>query len=264
MIFGLFGKALEVSGKILQAKGVEEYLVGRGEAAIEDYVVSMGKKKLSNRKARKLLLANFKEPLKDRQFRARIDKTWDDYLSICGETCDLVFYSLGFYSKDLILLPTSFLADSSFPICAAEISNTEVFQKLYPSELLQGFFFEVWKEALLDQIDSESPDWNNPLALGDNYCIVGIDPDLNWSGSMPKGAYYVLKLKATELTKALRAQVKTRINDLDILRASVTSHEVDQATKTYEAIRASISNKPDWHKLKMASKPLPMKLRVGW
>jgi hypothetical protein len=192
-----------------------------------------------------------------------MDATWDDYRLVCGETCDLLFYWLGVPSKSLLLVPISFLTNVAFPICAAKIRDTEVFERLYPSELLKGFFFESWKEALLDQMDSEAPTPDSPLALGSDFCIVAVDPDLVWSSTTPRGAYYVLNLGADKITKPLRTQVRSSINDLNVLRASVTSEDVKQATNAYEIIDESVSEKPDWFKLRMAAKRLPMKLHVA-
>jgi hypothetical protein len=89
----LFGKTLEISGRVMQAEGVDKWIESQGEKLAEDFAVKRGGKALGGRALKKSVLGEFKKPFDDRSFAERIDSTSGQFLNIAGDVCDLIVYS---------------------------------------------------------------------------------------------------------------------------------------------------------------------------
>jgi hypothetical protein len=270
MIRRWFGKGLEITGRIIRADGFDNWIEGQLEKIAEDLVVEAGAKAVGGRdELKRSFLKAFKMPLKEGPFAEKINRTFQEFLDVGGEICELIVRATSISSNQVFLVPFFVMNPGGFHVVEAQLSGSADFKRLYPEPNLKKFFFNEWERAIVNKILEANPTVKKPLRLGskkkiDEYFIVFVDKDAFWSDKQARGSYYIYYGPNAE-QKSFKPKIQKRIEDLDNLRGQADQATIDCALTTYSTLVGEIGDKPNWHNIRMSmiDKSLKLPFRVG-
>jgi len=242
-IIKMTGKVLEISGKIIQADGVDEYLENKGKELLEKWVVKSGAQALSAKEQRERVVEALRKPLHSRAFALAVDKTFDEFLRDVEMVCEVTWKAgvIGFDST--ALLPAALVQDCALSLAQNRIAQWAEFKRLYDSELLRQAFFEEWRANAIKGIMGANPSPENPFEIGERRWIVFIDPEAYWTEEMPRGAFYIHRSSKERAEEDKQTQFRAHIDQLDEKRGRLSEAELTAEVRSALNIRERIEKK---------------------
>jgi hypothetical protein len=246
------GKVLEISGKIMQADGVDAWIESQGKALFEQWVTKRGIKYFSTYRGKKQVVEALRQPLRSRAFSESIDKTFGEYLIDAEKVCEAVEKAGSFGGFGFTFIVPSFLfQDHPFRRLEARIKNWDEFNRLYAAEV-QDLFFDEWRRAAVQQIRDERPAPDKPFSLGNDRFIVSVDDEAFWSDRLSRGSYYIYESPNSKMSKADFSKITRQVADLDRIRGAFSKDQLARQIQSFEKIASIINEKNDWHQANMA------------
>lgn len=241
-LFKIFGKSLEISGRILQAEGVQEWLEHKGKTLFEEWTVKKGIKYFAGYRGKKLAVQALQSPFKSRPFFESIDHTFEEFCEHGGKIAQMVGLRCSQISNFTYFIPYFLLDDIAFEKIESRIRNWDEFKRLYPDELIKQLFFQEWRSAIKANISSLQPTVKKPIKLEQGYFAVAIDDEAFWSVESMKGTYYVHHNLGNEITSGDFITVNRQIIDLDKKRGELSSSELNSNLSAFVTIADAIRN----------------------
>ena len=239
-IIRITGKVLEISGKIIQAEGVEDYLENKGKELLEKWVVKTGAQALSSEEQREKVVEALRKPLHSRAFASAVDKTFDEFLNDVERVCQVTWSAGAIGSDTTALLPIALVQDCALSLSQNRIAGWAEFKRLYDSELLRQAFFEEWRMNAIKAILGSAPSPENPFEIGDRRWIVFTDPEAYWAEDVRPGAFYIHRSSKERAAENKQVQFRSHIDQLDEKRGRLTEAQLTAEVRSALSIKQRI------------------------
>jgi small nuclear ribonucleoprotein (snRNP)-like protein len=238
------GKILEISGKILQADGVNEYLENKGKELLEHWVQKKGIEYLSIEQQKQQVVEAIGKPLQSRPFAQEIDTTFGEFLEVAGNVCKIIQVAGGLPAAAMtMLVPIAFVQDYALSLVERRIRAWAEFQRLYDGDVLREAFLEEWRTAAKQKIREANPATDSPFKLSRGCWLVLSDYTLFWSQEIPQGSFYIYCNSGDAVAAAEHSRITLQIKNIDRIRGRLKAVELNSNVQFFEAVRKEIEGK---------------------
>jgi hypothetical protein len=188
------GKALELSGKLIQTKSFEEWADDQGRSILEKvsvqeggYIFGLFKKQ----RARRAIWTDLEQTIESKVLKVSIQNTISKFpslLSKVSEKCPR-------YNKDnLYLVPRFLLNDCALLMLNHDLGQSEELRKLKGEDALRQFFFGELVQQLDDEFSAAASKAYPKRPINIPYgWVVGFEQAYEWVESRESGHYYVYR-----------------------------------------------------------------------
>lgn len=231
------GMTLEYVGKLVQARGFEEWAEEQGRSLIDGLAAKQafsifGRK----RKAKIQAWRSLQNAAESETLSAAIKREVVNYTEIIKIIANK-FEPNEFNSSGKTYIIPRFLVNGIFlRMIVSNLKDSHELNQLEGSKLLKDYFFNQLVKEADEAFLNTKPSPKNSLSVGNGWKIVGFDGNYDWHYKKWSGHYSIFQSRGHNISRRIRKEITNQINELKIMLGRLSLEERQEISTNWQNV----------------------------